>query len=861
MAINPLVNHAVQNAWCSIDQDSQYVIKPARLTVPTGVRGFAPHLWGHVALPTNMDFYHVYQIGQINPHLLGLLSEPNKWFSAAETMNSENVIIDVYNNHGIQFPRYEVYFQKTVERNLIVAVKDQNTAGNARIDDVFIRVYSNAFFASDRADNYPHRIKHFGARVRDQLHTLEIQREYHTCRSQIGHTWLYHNGRYVQDIQPSRVAPGDSLEFVQDTTVKRVIDFDIKDLEFFTSELDAKQKWLLHYAGEQIGGEIIDYRDDIDVFLIKKGMRNSTVTWNGVYFHKNADDSLRQVTHRDYSITVPYVFAYLNSNPEWLDVNDLTIRLCIRHAGFHRPLINEHHRIKELYKLPDIDIVRALTGVDASVPEWYVAKLENSYYPKLMGLPGIEIGGEDVQNAYGYNACAKILADTPNPVILENGRRVVNLPPTYWKNATAYEYAENGKLLGYHYHSNGRQYTPQYAETVIVEMIAGKGDYSMSAVFGQQTTRLRDDLNYRFYVAAIEQGKLNPKTWKDVTGDSRYYQIVNGTIQWLTHSRLEATCVKSDASFLAYQFDLNYRNGLMRFNIDGEAQYPAGHTHGVLYVAPGNIDLWLNGHSLIENLDYYIQWPEIVIVNKKYRNATGAQTVTVRATGFCNDQMQLIPAKDFNFVRYGKLSRNRRFNVRDDKVQRIIVDGKLLNRYKLKFDEDGSNPQVSEVDNGSPYLVEDCMIPLRDLIAKDPYTFKQESEVIDLKVEDFLSSRIVEPEYDHQDAIVNRYPVFSPLISALIYDMIHGIFPMDDFKNQYSDKAVKTAVQGYLWLLAYDPTQRDLGEQHVVIHPHDSFYELEVDIYQYNFLERVVRLFLKNKVDLSQHVSIKSGWF
>ena len=37
---------------------------------------------------------------------------------------------------------------------------------------------------------------------------------------------------------------------------------------------------------------------------------------------------------------------------------------------WHRPLINEHSRIKELYKLSDDMIMQAMVGALANIPEW-----------------------------------------------------------------------------------------------------------------------------------------------------------------------------------------------------------------------------------------------------------------------------------------------------------------------------------------------------------------------------------------------------------------------------------------------------------------------------------------------------------
>jgi hypothetical protein len=86
--------------------------------------------------------------------------------------------------------------------------------------------------------------------------------------------------------------------------------------------------------------------------------------------------------------------------------------------------------------------------------------------------------------------------------------------------------------------------------------------------------------------------------------------------------------------------------------------------------------------------------------------------------------------------------------------------------------------------------------------------------------------------------------------------MVNGILPMTDFMGQYSDRDVKTALAAYTYLLAYDPTQKNVDLDHISIHPHDKTTVIQLTIYQYNFLSRAVNIFLNGQVDLSKFLSI-----
>lgn len=170
----------------------------------------------------------------------------------------------------------------------------------------------------------------------------------------------------------------------------------------------------------------------------------------------------------------------------------------------------------------------------------------------------------------------------------------------------------------------------------------------------------------------------------DVTGNSTYYQMVSGAVLWKVDMDNYYTAIKSDDMFIAYDLLLSYRDGVHRFTINVDEV----RTDGVVYpgkaeIPPGALDIWLNGHSLIRDLDYFVNWPEICLVNKEYLVAGLEQRITIRGTGFCNPDMSLPKADDYGFVSYGQLSKNNRFDIRDDKVMRIVIDGKLKLRDEL----------------------------------------------------------------------------------------------------------------------------------------------------------------------------------
>lgn len=850
-----LVEHARKNVWCSPRMDHQVILSAKRVSPSNGNRYDIALMWGSITLPTTSDRYHVFQIGQYSPILLGLLPIRRKWYKLSDAMVSNKLMADVYLNNGLQLPRFETWIMTTEDRAIIMAVKDQPSIASLKSRQVFLRLYSNAFFASDRSNDYDYRIEVVGHRFTSVINVLLFQQNYINHQQLPGLTSLYVNGRLVNTFLPQSLKAGDVLEFVYDSTVKQVLEFPLSQAPFFESLLDSKRKYLLSYEGDQVDGAYIDYRDDIDVYLIRKTEANR---FTGVYYHKNQDDAFRQVTHRDWSVTAQYIASYVQDHLDYLSSADqVVVRLHIRKSGYARPLIFEHHRIHELYKLSYQERLMAMVGVDSGVDVWKAQNLENSDYIKIMDAHWININHELVQNAYGYNATAQLIANAPLPVEFRVGDEEVVLPYQLRQGATMYEYGSDGSLLGFYYYASGSVYHPYNADCKLVEGITGRGGYKINTVFGQNQVTLKNGVNYRFYLAPISSGGTLNNHWMDVTGDPTKYAIEGNLVTWAVDGNYWATAVKGDDEFLAYTLKLAPADGLLKFSIDAEASYPTGAAQGVMFIPPARLELWLNGNALIKDLDYYVHWPEITIINKQYLNNTDQQKIDIRAYGFCRPDMSFEPSANFGFVKYGLLSRNNRYDIRDDRVMRMVVLGKTYDRKDLKFSETDSGLYMDNVQNGAPYIIDDIIVPIREMVNIDTYTYRAQSQVVDQQVSDYLTLKLPEPVEVNPNMVPRKYWIYSPFSSVVMHHLKSGQINLAGFKGQYSDRDVRVALANYEYLLQYEPTRdANIDLDLVSIHPHNKLTEVTLDIYQYNFLRRAIKTYLDDKVDLSQFISI-----
>lgn len=862
-----LIDHAVKNVWCNGEQDNQLIIAGQRITKVNGALNRFTSMNRVIDLPVQGKYFQVYQIGQVHPALLGLLNRnpgwvTENWIKFSDAINNLKLFVNIYNSSGIELPRYKSYYMFTNERNLIYAIEqDSRYPVNYKNDNVYLRLYTNAYFQSLRSDSLQDYLLCKGKEITDNQEILDLQNEVTDLKTKNGYVFCYKNGMLIDNIDMVTTAIGDSVEFVYDSSVKRVVTFTVSDLQTFNSILDSKYKYLLHYAGPDEG--IIDYQDDIDIHIYNQLVNNR---YKGIYYHRNSQDAVRMVTHRDYALPIDY-YVYAAGNLETfisdvpLDQREFKIQLKIRKSGFHRPLIYDNNRIFELYKLADSDVIQAMTGVNANVGEWRSENLENSGYTELMRSNYSNINTNMLQRGYGYNSISKILGDTPVKTVLQSSRQVAAVPYGLYDNSTVYEYDQNGHLLGWHYHVSGTNYDAIDNNTRLVEIISGKGTDKPDVRFGTDNIALPTIDNYRVYMCYIVNDAPD-NNWRDIT-DSEYYTVVDNVLVWNNLEIGQYLMVRTDNTFLAYDLDILPVAGTVYFTLSElETRFDLEQNH-VLPVPLGELDIFLNGKSLIRDLDYRVEFPKIYIINKKHLlqpSGTTIQKLHVRFTGFANSDLTMDAIEDYGFIEHGFLSNNNRHDIRDDKVMRITVDGSVRHRGDIVVSEQHSGISVSNPINGLPYQIKDIVVPLKQLVDENTYSLRAKSQVIDQKISDYMTLKLPQPTRDAVSAIAERYPVVSPFLTHLINDLYTDQINDSQFYNNLSDNDIIEICRPYEFLLAFDPINPDnrLNDNFVIIHPHNLNSTIDLSIYKYRFLLRVVRLYANGLVDITPFVTITS---
>lgn len=842
---NFMLDHAIRNVWCSPFQDDQAILELCRITSIDRAANYFIYQNRKVALPTLNEDYHVYVIGQNAHTRLNLVEEQNVWKSFAEQAVDQNLYSDIYLDSGLELTRKRTMMLRGEDWNYFIAIPMHEATVDLDNEKVYLRLYRNSYFGSDWDTSTEGNVLMGGGQIKDVSEGLIYQREYLAALAKTdGHAYAFLNGYMVDNFLPNEVKQGDQIEWVYDASIDQVVDFRLDELQSFTSVLDGLLKYVIHPP--KLPEEQIEYHDDVDIWIVRKDPVRDR--WRAVYFNKNSQKSVRMLTHRDYSIPTNMVNDLIHKQEGWDVSDEIYIRLHLRKSGYKRPLVDEHNRIHELYKLTDEEIVRAMVGIDATVPEWQVNTLESSNYTRIMRSFYQDITPVEVMYAYGYNAMAKMTADTPNR--LSEGK--VRVPVAHRQNSTVYEFNDKGLLVGWRKHPGGDTYFPMSLTTTMVEFIDGIGsddsDFTMS---NEGTVYVNKNEEYRFYACRVSHTGSPSQDWEDVTGDYTYYRIESdGEVTWLFNPLMYLGAVKGNSHFTSFDLTIEEHNHMYRFSLVKDME-----PGSILMVPPARIDIWMNSRALIEHVDFHVNYPEIVIFNKEYLRE-GSQKFTIRGYGLVAATQERDLSHQRGYVQHGMVSVNNTYDVREDKVIRCVIDGRTFHRDDIKFAESQRAITVPGIADGRPYLIQDAIAPIRGMADYNTYPLRASAQEVDRRVSDYLTLKLPEELPQEPFAIPKHYWIFSPFLARVLYDLwaetLNSIAPEDP------EEDVHEQMQPYLWLLDFDPCRMDyVDDSFVNIHAHPKDQVLTVTKATYRFLDRLNKLYLNSRVDLTPFLQIE----
>lgn len=905
-----LVDHAVEYVWCEPIQDRQYTIKPSRLTREGGAYKYCRVLMEQVPLPnalndTDRGYHHVYQLGQLKEQTFGLTINRDEWFDLNVVCETDKMSIDVYLPNGMMIPRQYCYIKINRDENIIIAVRIITTLdlGTTMVSskvngsvsyqavtldntEVEIRFYQNARFQSALwkstapVPNKP--IRSISKRISSSSDFIQFMTQVGAIEAaylNVGMSLFYLNGNLIS--KPAGYLTsyqGKTLSMIWDSSIKGKFSFSLKDIPIFTSDLDYMiTKYILLMNNTY---QTIDYCDDHDVY-ITVGTGTGTA-YKGLYVGRMDKSTVRMLTHNAYSLRTDIVNKLIANHIDFQTMSKCSVLLVARQGGLYRGLTSQMNRIEELYRLPRAQIVQALTGVNSSLPEWSAKVLEKSAYTRVMSSNRDEITDAMVEEAYGYNAATKELnhvfykaseingqyyVQSPPPLLLVNPKTNVGERAIFnYRDGQLVRWFNDASVNGNIILSGTEKVT--HAELFHTRLTDG---YDNVITYDEVIADVVDqDLafwGFRCYASAMDDGVANGD-WRDITDLKTYYTyypkgdtLSKGIpcLRWnrsaLTQANLKP-CIKITSNMVIYRPELSLDNtfaGYISFRLMVK-KTPLDTQMSNVPLSPGVVDVFMNGKSLIEGLDFFVDFPRVT-VTKQQEGPVSDIDLIVRYYGAADPKtMQPYRNRDYGFVQGGILSVDGQYDIRDDRNNRIVVGGSVMAMEDVVFAERGTGTRVTD---GKPYAVTDYVCQVEPYTQQNTTTYLKTARDIDDRIERYLTHFLNEKPVKYPVVVDERWRIYSPFCSAVLHLMERNDYPSDIMLDNTFDVAkIDSWLSGWKYLLKYDPACHDYNMDYVEILPHPHWRTMKITSKQYALVNYIIRNYLNSNVYLSKFVEI-----
>lgn len=521
---NPLVSYALKNMWGNPELDQQYQINIPRLSNSLGDIVNFSYMGKYRDCPTDDGFYIIHTLGGLNPNFWNIGGRQDKWnpydswISAAEISRRRGVVLDFYNSQGELYPRTQVWLMECFDGITFVAFRKTKSYPLPFDKKMFLRVYTSDMDFNYTIPNTTDKLKfdYLGVNYSSPSDMRELKAAKEKWKSSgYGVVITTHNGilKALDDVKPEL---GDLIEVFHDPTVYKVLRFSYSNMPDYYSDLDEKRKLLL-FVNNLSKPLVYNYFDDCDFYVYNKRTRE------GLYYHRNNVDSIRQLTHQDYALVAQYVdfliSKLINRDKSNLStVKDIEIIVDYRKTKWSFILGPGTSRIKDLYLLEDASqIVNAMLDTHSLIPEWRANNLERSIQNVVLDSRIDQINHINVREALGYNGTAIAVSNGPlympyyTPDLPEYNPKYPTepfttglgyvIPPTYSIGTnTAYEYGEDGLFLRKVTIVNQHYYKPKTG-CCFVEFVMGEGTTWLDYVISKNDVELKRDHGFRVYMA------------------------------------------------------------------------------------------------------------------------------------------------------------------------------------------------------------------------------------------------------------------------------------------------------------------------------------------------------------------------
>jgi len=844
----PVVKFCLNNIYSASKQDKQYTFSLKKVNNEPVIKNVSIYNTSK-QLPDLVNKYNVYIIGNLSPNYINLLRQNIEWYkdvwiNAATDMVARNYIMQIYDDNGVMFPRNKIYYSFINESSIIIATMyDANIIANFNnVTNKYIRFYSNAYFNTIEYGLLPIAIgiDYISMNIITNTDKAAIQNWIITKETNGGLCTVFVNG-YIYDKMTLLIPNYSYVEVIYDQSLLSKQYIPISTLRQYTSLLHNKSMYLLNRTKVLPG---LEYFDDVDIYVTTSNLNN-----NGVYYYRHNPDTITMVTDKDYGLNSINInnLANIITSINGGTITDKSILVYSRKSGLNRNLVYSDLKLHELYKLPPVTQLNVLNGTNTSILDYRVETLENSDYFKIASSPNFfNLTKELCTNALGYNSITYYFGYNTTIV---NTRLSIPVPDLYTEPSYAYEYDATGVMLGY-YPTSGPVYLIINQTANYVEFIKGQTPISYDNLYPNVTTITTKYDDY-IILSADFYNNVRITNWVDIT---------NTTLVTRTATTVSVNEITGKQIMIVYLNEPNIKD--ITYDIsNGNIYFPITINHIVNQVVVtdnaemiySNLDIYLNGYRLVKDIDYYLNYPYVSICNKEYLNATNIQNIHIRAYGF---NLNVINDLEINgFINSGVLGRNNKFDIRDDRIYSVFINGRFYDRNNVLYAEVDNIVRTTDSLNGLPYSISEPFVSIKQVTGLDTLSYYNASNIKNKRISNFFTL-IYPPELPLANSIQTKYVVYSSVISKIIADILNGTIAASVYTNPYDDGTIITLLDTYYKdLLLIDVVKQTIDTSIIEIHPNIHNIITTLNLFQYRFIVNVNRI-LGDKIILNGKFNI-----
>lgn len=843
------------------------------------------------------------------------------WVRASTFSTNRGVALDFYTGAGLMFPRDEVYIMPCFDGVTLVAIP-KNINYPIPIDkNFYMHCYTTDINTNIiNSENLPkYSFGYSGCIFLQHEDWDRVQLNYNAFKAfNMGMVSFYHNGvlKPIDSVQP---IPGDLIEACYDPSIEMILKYAYKKMPDYYSTLDEQRKVIL-FPGFDENPRLYRYYDDCHFYVYNRRNGNAYYYNRNT---EDAVRQLTHQDYGMSALYVEFLADRLikDDATKLTTIDDIDIMVAYHKTKWLFKLGPTSSRINDLYLLEDRNkILNAMTGANSNISEWTAPELEKSPTNAVLNSIAPKIDTEIVREGLGYHGCSVAMSNSPlympyntpgtpgfddvYPTPPYTSGLGYTIPPTFVESSTAYEYDIDGLLLRLVGVKNQEAYAPQPA-TAYVEWVLGRATTWLDYAISQKDVRIKMGYGFRVYKAGwaidpnweppidivpnemkistngsdpyppnggeirvleFDEVPLPPDPdlpegghvvgpWVDIT-DTNQYRIENGYIVWNFDTVNNIGLVVFDSAHLYNEFELTHLDNSLTFAITH--MWPIGGV--MLPMEPGQIDIWMNRHPLIENVDYILDFPNVYIINKMWM-VDGPQFFQYRATGLSRNG--LVNTSELGFVADGVIGYNGRYNLRIDRPTKTIIGGRLYLTPTVDWAEDIHHGNNLVGLNGWPYEVKHIYSANKYVDWYNTYWGYDKAIELDRRISGYLTEQATyKKEYPTEVVYMeaDKYRLYSPFLSKIVNELVLGFLDAptpSGLEVPYSNQLVDQLTRDYQWMLSFDPIVLGMDLRFFTVHPYNNWDVVTVTPDQLTFISVINDLFLQGKVKIEGHFEVK----